>query len=55
MLATDISASNCLTYWVSGVANSGTFVKASNVEIPTVSSTIIEGIPQNWEVHEVLK
>ena len=46
MLATDISASYCLSYWVANVASTGTFVKAEGVEIPTGSS----GIPEGWSV-----
>jgi hypothetical protein len=49
MLATDISASNCLSDWVSSVASTGTFVKSAGVEIPTGSS----GIPSGWTVEEV--
>jgi len=46
-LATDISASNCTYYWVSGVAASGTFVKN-----PAMSSwtTGNNGIPSNWTI-----
>lgn len=47
MLATDISASNCLTYWVDGVASSGTFVKAASMtSLPSGNS----GIPNGWTV-----
>ena len=46
MLATDISASNCLQSWVSGVAASGTFTKNSSTSIPTG----INGIPSGWNV-----
>lgn len=46
-LATYISASNCTTNWVSGVASEGTFVKASSM-----SSWISgdNGIPSGWTV-----
>ena len=46
-LATDISASNCTTYWVETVAASGTFVKN-----PAMSSwpTGFDGIPEGWTV-----
>lgn len=47
-LATDLSASNCLSDWVQGVASTGTFVKASGVTWPTASS----GIPSGWTVIE---
>ena len=46
MLATDISASDCLTDWVQGVAATGTFVKNANATIPTGNS----GIPSGWTV-----
>lgn len=47
MLATDISASDCLTNWVSGVSSSGTFVKHPNMDsLPTG----ISGIPEGWTV-----
>ena len=47
MLATDISASNCLYYWVSGVSTTGTFTKAPEMtSLPTGSS----GIPEGWTV-----
>ena len=47
MLATDISASNCLKYWVSGVSSTGTFVKnPAMTSLPTGSS----GIPSSWTV-----
>ena len=47
MLATNISASNCLYNWVKGVASSGTFVKKSAMtSLPTGNS----GIPSGWTV-----
>ena len=46
-LATNISASSCLWNWVSNVASSGTFVKASSMASwPTGTS----GIPSGWTV-----
>lgn len=48
MLATDISATNCLTDWTSGVSATGTFVKAVGMSIPTGTS----GIPEGWTVEE---
>ena len=49
MLATDISASNCLTNWVSGVASTGTFVKnPAMTSLPTGAS----GIPSGWTVKD---
>ena len=46
MLATDISASNCLYYWVHNVAPTGTFIKHPDANIPTG----ISGIPKDWTV-----
>ena len=47
MLATNISATNCLYNWVNGVASTGTFTKAASMtSLPTGSS----GIPSGWTV-----
>ena len=46
-LATNISAYNCTSNWVSGVASTGTFVKASSM---ASWSTGIDGIPTGWTV-----
>lgn len=46
-LATNISATNCLSDWVSGVASSGTFVKASSM---TSWPTGASGIPSGWTI-----
>ena len=49
MLATDISATNCLNGWVSGVSSTGTFVKHPNMtSLPTGDS----GIPTGWIVQD---
>ena len=49
MLATDISASSCLSYWTPGVASSGTFIKHPNMtSLPTGTS----GIPSGWTVQD---
>lgn len=46
-LATDISAKSCTSNWLSGVASTGTFVKAAGMEDwPTGES----GIPLGWTV-----
>lgn len=52
MLATtNISAANCLTDWVKGVAATGTFEKSSLMtSLPTGDS----GIPTGWTVEDVL-
>ena len=47
MLATNISATNCLQNWVSGVASTGTFVKNSAA---TWTTTGVNGIPTGWTV-----
>ena len=44
-LATDISASNCTNNWVSNVAASGTFYKASGMSSWTTGNS---GIPTSW-------
>ena len=47
MLATDISALDCLRDWVNGVASTGTFVKnPAMTTLPTGSN----GIPSGWTV-----
>ena len=46
-LATDISASNCTTNWVKGVAAIGTFVKASSMSSWDTGNN---GIPSGWGV-----
>ena len=46
-IATDISASNCTSNWLSGVASSGTFTKSKNMnDWPSGGS----GIPEGWTV-----
>ena len=46
-LATDITATDCTTNWVNGVASSGTFVKYSTMSSWTAGN---DGIPTNWTV-----
>ena len=46
-LATNISASNCTTNWVNGVASVGAFVKNPNM---TGWTTGNNGIPTNWTI-----
>ena len=48
MLATNVSAYNCLKDWVSDVASSGTFVKHTNATLPSGTS----GIPERWTVQD---
>ena len=50
MLATDISASNCLSYWVNGVASSGTFVKHPQMTSLPSGASSSHGIPYGWTV-----
>ena len=49
MLATDVSATDCLTSWVTDVASSGTFVKDASVTLPTGEN----GIPNGWTIENV--
>lgn len=46
-LATDISATNCVSGWVDGVSSTGTFVKASEMSNWTSG---INGIPVGWTI-----
>ena len=46
-LATDISANNCTSNWVNGVASSGTFVKDASM---TGWTSGVNGIPNGWTV-----
>ena len=46
-LATDISATNCTSSWLKGVASSGTFVKNASM---TSWTTGVNGIPTGWTV-----
>ena len=48
-LATDISAENCTNGWVSGVSETGTFVKNENMHNWT---TGVNGIPDTWVVED---
>ena len=45
-LATDISATDCLTNWLANAAPTGTFIQAEGVEWPRGAS----GIPDNWTI-----
>jgi hypothetical protein len=47
MLATNISASDCLYGWVNGVASSGTFVKNPDATWEVYG---VDGIPSGWTV-----
>ena len=52
-LATNISATNCTSNWLSGVASSGTFTKAASMDDwPTNSASINNGIPAGWTVQD---
>lgn len=49
MLATNISATSCLTNWVNGVSTTGTFIKnASMTTLPSGNN----GIPEGWTVQD---
>ena len=47
MLATDISASYCLSSWVYGVSPTGTFVKSKDATWDVVGTS---GVPEGWTV-----
>jgi hypothetical protein len=47
-LATDRTATNCTSYWVDGVAETGTFIK----DVNSSWNMDINGIPEGWEVIE---
>ena len=49
MLATNISASDCLSGWVSGVASTGTFIKSPEMTSLPVGAN---GIPSGWIVFD---
>lgn len=46
-LATDISAEECTSHWVSGVSSSGTFIKNSKMNSWLRGG---DGIPNNWTI-----
>jgi len=48
-LATDISANDCISYWVMGVSQTGTFTKKAGITYPSG----VSGIPTGWTVVEV--
>ena len=48
-LATNISASDCTSFWVGNVASTGTFVKNPNM---ASWPTGVNGIPVNWTVQD---
>jgi hypothetical protein len=52
MLATDISASYCLDYWLKGVAATGTFTKAASMTTLTEGAS---GIPSGWTVNNYVE
>ena len=50
-LATDISATNCTSYWVYGVSSTGTFVKHPDMNDWTTGNS---GIPSGWKVEDAV-
>lgn len=54
MLATDITASGCLTNWLDRVATTGTFTKSAYID-ETAFTRDKNGIPQGWTIvsHEI--
>lgn len=53
-LATNISATNCTYYWVSGVAGTGTFKRAAGTDAAWIEKTGTDGIPSGWTVDPAL-
>ncbi len=56
-LATDISADYCTTGWLSGVAETGTFVKTASMNdwaIGADESDNVNGVPEGWTVAGVI-
>ena len=54
-LATDISAEDCTSSWLTGVAATGTFMKASDMNDWTVGpdeNNNVNGIPYGWTVQD---
>lgn len=51
MLATNISADNCLNGWVSDVASNGTFIKHPDM---TTLPSGVSGIPEGWTVEDAI-
>ena len=51
MLATDISASGCLSNWVDRVATTGTFFKSAEIEESAFSKDK-NGIPNGWTIED---
>jgi hypothetical protein len=50
MLATDITAENCMEDWTKDIrVKNGKFIKTAGVTVPTGTS----GIPEGWTVEEV--
>lgn len=51
MLATDISAMNCLNNWVYGVSSTGTFIKSKDATWNTTPGALgNDGVPAGWTV-----
>ena len=49
MLATDISAADCLNQWLYNVSSKGTFIKAAEMNESSFT-TGESGIPSGWTV-----
>ena len=47
ILATDISAEECLEDWVDGVALAGTFIKTAPMTLWSIGAS---GVPNNWAI-----
>jgi len=52
-LATDVSASYCITNWVNGVSENGTFVKAPlKIWMAATEYNNYSGRPANWIIED---
>jgi hypothetical protein len=49
LLATDVSATNCLQNWLYGVASTGTLTATAGLNLPTG----VSGKPINWTLVEI--
>ena len=50
MLAEDISATNAMSNWVSGVSATGDFYKLADTDVPVDS---VSGVPVGWTLHNI--
>ena len=53
-LATDISATSCVSAWLYNASNTGTFIKAATMEEGQNWSRDVNGIPSGWTVQDAV-